>query len=1013
MSHAMRASKSEAAPAAKATASAKHSPVDLRVGKPDDAFEQEAERAADAVMVGNRNGAAWSLSRMTMAPSLQRQCSCGGGECEECNKNRILQRDATAAFSQAVAPAVVHDVLRGPGRRLDRSTRSFMESRFGYDFGKVRIYEDQLAAKSAQAVAANAYTVGEKIVFNHGKYAPDSFGGRRLLAHELTHVVQQARGGSQPSRTPALEGEAGRLSGRIDDATTALQVHEGSGVGIAREAAPQETLIEVKFPDGVKRLTQEEFAEYKRRATVNLRRDLSRIAGLADNGRQSQESMLSEYHGGVESLSDVISKPKSLFGIAADMKAGVSPPFIGIWDHPKHRVELGLAALDRGDLAEGANDLSSADAQYRDAMQTWNAYREATIGGAEGVASNLETVRDVSFAIALVAGAAVALPAIAAVAGTGAVGTAVTAGGTAAVTGLGGAALGGGSTALASYAVTGKVDRKAVLEDAKKFGKQGIVTGLTAGLGSAAAASGKLAQPFVQAALKRCITEAGVNVAGEVTTELLDKVAPPAKSNEEAEQGRKPLIPGPARAALIGCVSGVLGVPVAKLGAGGRKVADLAIGAGVGYADARLSGQNNKEALLAAGQGVLTSAAIAHGHAGSERAKTQKKAPQQHEPASHVTKQAESPTPGHGGDATKSPTEKIVKKAKAATKSDAAPAILKEDAIAKKPIGDNHEAVVTEHGVARCSPSPCPVIHVEFAKELAEYPNLKKRNDAIQAIRKVNPERAAAQAAVLIRDLEEIRGTASKGGAKPPAAKGESHGGADRSMTREQWKKESGAARWKAAVDRAFEGNLEERASTPKVTGGPKSGHRIDGKKVPNKPPSRLDIGADPKGRDAAIPRREGETSHAAATRINKVIGKQISDIPALSKLWNDARASVLSRRQLTAENYGDLYNATRDSFWDRVKGNSAEAEAARNILNEAGIGFDPDKGRAPRLLDVDPKLKRAESVVSLDHNEEKARGDNWKKALDGNNLTLAFAMPNTNRENIQARHPELREEDK
>jgi DNA/RNA endonuclease G (NUC1) len=144
-----------------------------------------------------------------------------------------------------------------------------------------------------------------------------------------------------------------------------------------------------------------------------------------------------------------------------------------------------------------------------------------------------------------------------------------------------------------------------------------------------AAKGAKLAQPLVQTAAKRCLTEAGVNVAGEVTSELLDKVTAPEGAHQEQEGGAKPVLPGPARAALTGCLSGVLGVPVAKLGRTGTKATELATTAGVGYLDARLQGQSNKEALLAAGQSALTSAAIAHGHEGSERAKAAKKAASQ------------------------------------------------------------------------------------------------------------------------------------------------------------------------------------------------------------------------------------------------------------------------------------------------------------------------------------------------------------------------------------------------
>lgn len=144
---------------------------------------------------------------------LQRKCDCGqhtlaGGECEECRKKKqgelplkgfsskepsTLQR---AAISSAPAPAsavppVVHNVLHSPGQPLDRGTRSFMESRFGHDFSQVRVHTDPQSAESASAVNARAYTVGQHVVFGAGQYAPETTTGKHLLAHELTHTIQQ------------------------------------------------------------------------------------------------------------------------------------------------------------------------------------------------------------------------------------------------------------------------------------------------------------------------------------------------------------------------------------------------------------------------------------------------------------------------------------------------------------------------------------------------------------------------------------------------------------------------------------------------------------------------------------------------------------------------------------------------------------------------------------------------------------------------------------------------------
>jgi Domain of unknown function (DUF4157) len=132
---------------------------------------------------------------------LQRKCACGNhtmsGECEECkSKQGMFQRASLSprgrgSEGQGEVPPIVHEVLRSPGRPLDPATRAFMEPRFGHDFSQVRVHTDAKAAESARTVNALAYTLGRDLVFGANQYAPRSFDGQRLLAHELTHVVQQ------------------------------------------------------------------------------------------------------------------------------------------------------------------------------------------------------------------------------------------------------------------------------------------------------------------------------------------------------------------------------------------------------------------------------------------------------------------------------------------------------------------------------------------------------------------------------------------------------------------------------------------------------------------------------------------------------------------------------------------------------------------------------------------------------------------------------------------------------
>jgi hypothetical protein len=180
---------------------------------------------------------------------LQRKCACGSGasaltgECEECSKKKrlslqtklkvnapgdIYEQEADRIAEQVMAtpahpgvsgappriqrfsgpsngpmdaaPASVDQALASPGRPLEPQLLQDMEHRFGYDFSRVRVHADAAAGQSAKDMNANAYTVGDDIVFGPNRYEPRTPEGRRLLAHELTHVVQQRAGGAQVQR---------------------------------------------------------------------------------------------------------------------------------------------------------------------------------------------------------------------------------------------------------------------------------------------------------------------------------------------------------------------------------------------------------------------------------------------------------------------------------------------------------------------------------------------------------------------------------------------------------------------------------------------------------------------------------------------------------------------------------------------------------------------------------------------------------------------------------------------
>ncbi|MFS8084145.1 MAG: DUF4157 domain-containing protein [Acidobacteriota bacterium] len=144
----------------------------MTINQSGDIFEQEADRIADQVLAAPTHPAVNDSSLR-----IQRFSGQSGGQLNG-------QMEA--------APASVDQTLTSPGRPLEPALREDMEQRFGHNFADVRVYSDAGAQQSARDVNAQAYTVGHNIVFGAGRFAPETNEGRHLLAHELTHVVQQS-----------------------------------------------------------------------------------------------------------------------------------------------------------------------------------------------------------------------------------------------------------------------------------------------------------------------------------------------------------------------------------------------------------------------------------------------------------------------------------------------------------------------------------------------------------------------------------------------------------------------------------------------------------------------------------------------------------------------------------------------------------------------------------------------------------------------------------------------------
>ncbi len=280
----------------------------LRVGAPDDIYEKEADAVAEQVLARTsltaasasgsdddnnhrslaRKAANQESARRTMLqripiralqqtlanralarllretfptpaiPALSRKCACGGDakeECAECRENRLARQSNSASADGAgsEAPPIVEDVLATPGQPLAESARRTLEPGFGHDLSGVRVHDDSKASESASAVSALAYTVGNHVVFGAGQYSPGTDDGNRLLAHELTHTIQQT--GGMPKRpswddvTPVRTGdevsrpedssqlEYERPSGRVSSVDEPPPKMSNSWDGVARPVA--------------------------------------------------------------------------------------------------------------------------------------------------------------------------------------------------------------------------------------------------------------------------------------------------------------------------------------------------------------------------------------------------------------------------------------------------------------------------------------------------------------------------------------------------------------------------------------------------------------------------------------------------------------------------------------------------------------------------------------------------------------------------------------------------------
>ena len=253
----------------------------LKVNEPGDIYEREADRVADQVM------AAPTHSTISEAPP------------------RIQRFSGQSQGQVDAVPASVGQALASLGRPLEPALRQDMEQRFGHDLSNVRVHTDPRAVESARAVSARAYTVGRDIIFADGQYAPDSKPGRKLLAHELTHTIQQsavASGAISPHDPITIEPLGIAFERAGEESASRLTTNSGAltetpRIALQRAPAPPD---EIEFPAEYAFALDERRRTWRRYARSEGQKDAARIrrsGKLSSEDRQEVNAKLDFFEG--------------------------------------------------------------------------------------------------------------------------------------------------------------------------------------------------------------------------------------------------------------------------------------------------------------------------------------------------------------------------------------------------------------------------------------------------------------------------------------------------------------------------------------------------------------------------------------------------------------------------------------------------------------------------------------------------------------------------------------------
>jgi Domain of unknown function (DUF4157)/Putative RNase-like toxin, toxin_1 len=728
------------------------------------------------------------------ATASKRPCACAGtGEsCARCKGDTVVQRRSLDGSREPLAdvPDAVRETIDRPGRSLDPAMQQRMEGHFGTSFAKVRVHTDAAAASSAAGINAAAYAVGDNVVFNRGYYQPETRMGQGLLAHELTHVVQQSRGGGHGEAIgPGHEHEADRAAEALSTPDRPFNVSGRAAMGVgplsfgelqkkvwaqvpevakpylrplAQEAREQvEKVIphDVQIPPSVA-VVIEQPVESAKKAAVKL-------------GQKAKAELRDQAMGQAGTMKGLVMEGTSIVDtlIWAGYESGKNYGLVDAKTEAPIISEAVGGGIDRW-VKKGETKVFG-DLPPEQAL-VFDSYETGELKGAIGsqVALGFVGVEEVQLALKAV----------------GVLGS------------LRGLMLLLKSQGTAGWyknpefvgALLGIVLSFLSLKSTKAASKIINIVMASGSLISAGPAVWKLyndwhdipeGDPKRDKTLKRDfgdLVKLLANIVVDIVRHQSSKHGPGNKG-KAAAAGDEAIAPTGKPAATEIPVPGAVHAeqPAPRLAVEAPVVNTPAAATVAAPAPTRHGAARPSDPGLAS-RGVRPKAGTRNESKAQWKARdsAERRARRIEETMARIDAEAKhapvdmaEPGVKPGGAMEGAGTEPGSTKRSAPESGgpiEAKPAgpaehpadstgVTKREATAVEPAGKDHEAVVNKRGVGVCSPEPCPVIHVEYAFELKQDPKFAARNKAIQGMRTAQPKKAAKLAAKLIADLEGHR----------------------------------------------------------------------------------------------------------------------------------------------------------------------------------------------------------------------------------------------------------------